>query len=231
MFLFCGYRDVFAALVNWSHQPAGNFSYPYLCLSGLKKSWEFTVILMHSPKRILSRLSKHPLSKWELEDKKHPPKIFWLLFPDNDLCLPYPWMIGLSSRVLSVFIIGVIPSQNSGGSCGTDCPAEGRWEHQEAETLGCFSFCEHCLTYLDWEVVLQTITSGKQAESVVIICFGELEHAWITHYHPAACPILTVLCRSIAVLRAVTIKTGNSGGAKPAELFAVLLLALQILCL
>lgn len=69
--------------------------------------------------------------------------------------------------------------------------------------------------------------SGKQAASVVIICFGELEHAWITHYHPAACPMLTVLCRSIAVLRAVTIKTGSSGGAKPAELFAVLLLALQ----
>lgn len=91
MFLFCGYRDVFAVLVNRNHQPAGNFSYPYLCLSGLKKSWEFSVILMHSPRRVLSRLSKYSLSKWELEEKKTPlKKIFWLLFPDNDLCLPYP---------------------------------------------------------------------------------------------------------------------------------------------
>lgn len=71
------------------------------------------------------------------------------------------------------------------------------------------SLCEHCLTYLDGEVVLQTIVTGKQGESVVIIYFGKLEHAWITHYHHAAYPIPTVLCRSIAVLKVVTIKTGN----------------------
>lgn len=71
MFLFCGYRDIFAVLVNRNHQPAGTFSYPYLCLSGLKKSREFSVILMHSPRRVLSRLSKYPVSKWELEEKKH----------------------------------------------------------------------------------------------------------------------------------------------------------------
>lgn len=46
-------------------------------------------------------------------------KIFWLWFPDNDLCIPYPWMISLSSVVLSVVIIGVISNQNSRGSYGT----------------------------------------------------------------------------------------------------------------
>lgn len=40
-----------------------------------------------------------------------------------------------------------------------------------------------------------------------------LEHTQITHYHHAAYPILTVLCRTIAVFTVVTIKTDNSRGS------------------
>lgn len=112
MFLFSGYIDAFAVLVNRNHQPAVNFLYPYLCLNGIKKVSRLQCYFNGFSQKNLSGLTKYPVAKWELEQKK-PPEIFWLLFPGNDLCLHYSWTIGLPNIVLSVFVIQIISNQNS----------------------------------------------------------------------------------------------------------------------